>query len=108
MAIVRESPRFYNSTSTDAIVTGSSGKSQYFELSFLPTYVRIENLGTVDIWAQFNSTGPASTDDVLIRACEPARKLELTFGGPRGPAVINFAATSTAASGVSLFAMGEP
>lgn len=108
MAIVRESPRFFNSTSTGAVVTGSSGKTQYFELSFLPRYVRIENIGTVDIWAQFNSTGPASTDDVLIRACEPARTWELDFGGSRGPAVINFAATSTAASGVSVFAIGEP
>ena len=108
MAIVRESPRVRNSTSTGAIVTGTSGPSTYFELAFKPLYLRLENLGTVDLWVQFNSTGAASTDDVLIRSCEAARVLELNFKPGVGPAVINFAATSTAASGASLLALGEP
>lgn len=108
MAITRESPRTLSSTSTGAIVTGTSGKAAYFELTFLPIYLKVENLGTVDIWMQWNSTAPASTDDILIRACEPARSVVFDFGAPIGPAVINFAATSTTASGVSLFAFGAP
>ena len=108
MAIIRESPRVYNSTSTGAIVTGSSGLTQHFEFGFLSSYVRSENIGTVDIWAVCNSTGPATTDDVLIRTCESTRVLELNFRAPIGPVMLSVAATSTASSGVSVFALGEP
>ena len=109
MAIVRESPRVFNSTSTGAIVTASSGKTQHFEFGFLARYLRIENLGSIDLWALFNSTGPATTDDVLIRACESSRVFELSFNAPVGPAMVSLAATSTAAtSGAIVFAMGEP
>ena len=104
MAINRQSPRVFNSTSTGAIVTASSGSN--YQFGFLPFFLRIENIGTVDLWAKFNSTGVASTQDVLLRTCEPARLLELTYPGPIGHAMVSLAATSTAASGVSVFAMG--
>ena len=107
MAIVRESPRFYNSTSTDGINTASSGANRQF--GFLASYVRIENLGTRDLWVRFNSTGAASTEHVLIRACESSRVLELNFGRPAGPAMVSVAGCDTGtASGVSIFAYGEP
>lgn len=108
MAIIRESPRIFNSSSTGPIVTASSGLTQHFEFGFLPTYVRIENLGTVDLFAKFNSTGIATTSGFLIRTCEPARVLELTFRTPIGPAMLSLAATSTVASGASVLALGLP
>lgn len=107
MAIIRESPRVYNSTSTDAIVSGSSG--QNYQFGFLPFYLRIENLGSIDLWAKFNSTGVASTQDILIRACEASRALEFYFDGPIGPAMLSLAATSTGvASGAIVLALGLP
>ena len=107
MAITRQAPRVFNTTSTGAIVSGSSGSNYQFDL--IPFYLRIENLGTVDLWAKFNSTGVASTQDILIRACEPARVLELRFGaGQSGPSVVSLAATSTAAYGASILALGMP
>lgn len=108
MAIIRESPRVFNSTSTGAIVSGSSGKGTHEEFGFLPFYLRVENLGTVDLWLKLNSTGIASTQDILIKSCEPARLREFYFDGPIGPAMISFAATSTAASGATVLALGLP
>jgi hypothetical protein len=106
MAIIRESPRIYNSTSTGGIVSASSGAN--YQFGFLPTYLRVENIGTVDLWLKFNSTGVASTSDHLIRSCEPARIRKLRFNGPIGPAMISLAATSTAASGAAVLALGQP
>ena len=106
MAIVRESPRFFTTTSTAPIVTASSGFN--FQFGFNASYVRVENYGTVDLWAKFNSTGAASTQDALVRTCEPARVWELAFPAGRGPAMISLAATTTAAaSGAGVFAWGE-
>jgi hypothetical protein len=108
MAIIRESPRIFNSTSTGAIVTASSGPTQHFEFGFLTSYLRIENIGTVDIWLKLNSTGVATTSDHLIRACEPSRLREFSFNGPIGPAMVSLGATSTVASGAAVFAVGQP
>lgn len=106
MAITRESPRVFNSTSTGSIVTASSGAN--FQFGFLPTYLRVENLGTVDIWLRLNSTGVAGTSDTLVRSCEPSRVREFYFDGPIGPAMVSLAATSTTASGVIVHALGIP
>ena len=106
MAIVRESPRFFNSTSTGVIVAATCGFK--FSFGFNASYVKIENYGTTDIWAKFNTTCAASTDDIRIRTCEPARVLELTFLAGRGPAMVSLAGSDTgAASGASVFAWGE-
>ena len=108
MAIIRESPRVFNSTSTGAIVSASSGLTQHWEFPFLPFYLRIENIGTVGMWLKLNSTGVASTQDILIRTCEPARVIEFYFDGPIGPAMISLSATSTTASGATVLALGLP
>ena len=108
MAIIRECPRVFNSTSTGAIVSASSGLTQHWEFPFLPFYLRVENIGTIDIWLKFNSTGAASTSDVIIRTCEPSRVREFYFDGPIGPAMISLAATATGASGAAVMALGLP
>src|SRR5437773_1231629 len=106
MAIIRESPRVFNSSSTGGIVSGSSGSNLQF--GFLATYLRVENLGSVDLWAKFNSTGIATTSDILIRSCAPARVREFYFDVP-AVAMVSLAATSTGTtSGASVHALGLP
>lgn len=105
MAIIRQSPLTYNTTSTGAIVTASSGAN--YQIGFRPVYMRIENLGTVDLWATFNSTSIAGTCGILIKSCEAAARF-LEIRDPVCPSIVSLAATSTAASGASIFALGLP
>lgn len=107
MAIIRQSPRVFTSTSTAPFVSSSSGSN--FQFGFRPTYLRIENLGTVDIWAKFGATTTATTGEagsLLIRACEASRVLELHLGREIGVDVVSLNSTSTVANGVSILAMG--
>lgn len=99
-----QSPRTFSSVSTGPIVTSSSGWN--FQFGFLPKVIRLENIGTQNIWAKFGTTGPASTNDVLITTCAPMNYVQIVLDREAAIAALSLGATSTAGTAVNLWAIG--
>lgn len=101
---VNQYPRVFNTTSTAAIVTASSGAN--YQFGFPARVLTVENIGGVSLWVKFGSTGVASTQDVLIATCSPHSRWTGTFPDRVAVSQVSIAATSTATSGVNLWALG--
>lgn len=98
----------YSVLTTGGVVASSSGSNYQFGLR--PRVVQIDNLGTVDLWAKFDTTSSGSTGDLYLGACGDLRRLRLEAGWPPWQThVLNVTkvtifATSTSASQVAVTA----
>lgn len=110
MAISRQSPRVFNTTSTGLVVTASSAWN--FQLGFRPKVLQIENLGSVPLYVTFGTTSPATTSGLMISSCSPGNvfgpiQLGLENGSPAiGMDMFSVGATATAGGSVNAWALG--
>lgn len=94
----------YSVVSTGGVVASSSGAN--YQFGFRPRALQIDNIGTVSIWAKFDTTGTGSTADLHISSCTPdLNRFRLDNGSPQLTNVVNVTkvtifATSTSASQV--------
>ncbi len=101
----------FSALTTGGVVASSSG-SAFYAFGFRASYVRVDNFGSVPIWALFDaavqsSQGSGSTGTgICIQSCANQNTREFVFGQRLSATKVTIYATSTSASGVAVTALG--